>query len=493
MPATIPVSQVVEINPAVVGAGSNPLSMSGVFVSDNATVPVGSLLEFPSVDAVTDYFGVDSKESKLAQVYFLGFENSTKKPVNLIFAPFATAARAAFARGRSLAGVTLAQIKLINGSLTVTIDGTEKTASSLNLSAASSFTDAASKIGTDLGLASGAACTWNEKTSRFVITSGTTGAQSTISQVTGTASEQLGLSASVLSQGCAQDTSASAMERIKGLSNNWATFAPVFTTTIEQKTAFAEWSNAQNQRYLYVAFDADPNALVSGNKTCFGALAKAAEYNGVMCVYNTPEIAAFVLGATASIDWGALNGRITLAFKRQAGLATTVNNLADATNLLANGYSYYGAYSASGNNSYNFFYDGNVPGKWLWADTYINQIFLNSQLQVAMVDMLLGVNSMPYNEDGYTLVRAAAGDPIQQGLNNGTIRKAVPLSQSQKAQIQTAIGKDVSNELYNNGYYLQILPATAQTRGKRQSPPINFYYMDGGSIQKISIASFAVI
>ena len=102
--------------------------------------------------------------------------------------------------------MTLAQLKAVTGSLSVTIDGTAKTYATVNLAAATSFTNAAALLTTGLGLAGSAAVTWDATGSRFVVTSGTTGATSTITQATGTASAALGLSAGILSQGSVADT-----------------------------------------------------------------------------------------------------------------------------------------------------------------------------------------------------------------------------------------------------------------------------------------------
>lgn len=96
-----------------------------------------------------------------------------------------------------------------------------------------------------------------------------------------------------------------------------------------------------------------------------GAIAKSLVYDGVMCVYNTKELAAFVLGTVAFIDFTRTNGRITAAFKSQSGFVPTVTDQQTAANLLANGYSFYGSY-ATANDQFNFLYDGNLPGKWKW-------------------------------------------------------------------------------------------------------------------------------
>ena len=100
---------------------------------------------------------------------------------------------------------------------------------------------------------------------------------------------------------------------------------------------------------------------------------------------------------------------------------------------------------------------------------------------------------MPYNSRGETFIRSWCQDPINEALNNGTIQIGVQLSESQKATIASQAGLDISTQLQNQGYYLQVLPATAQVRQQRQSPPVKLWYCDGGAIQQITLASIAVL
>lgn len=495
MAQTIPVSQIVTVNPAVVGAGGNPLSLNAIMIDQSLTVPVSTLLSFASADDVSDYFGSTSTQAALATNYFLGFDNSTKKPGTLFFAGYALLARAAWLRGQSLAGVTLAQIQAIAGTLSVTIDGVVKTAASLNLSAATSFTNAAALITTALGLTAGAVVTWDATSSRFVITSGTTGAASTMTQATGTTSAALGLSAGILSQGADIDTPTTAMARIKDQEQNWATFMTTYEPNLAGKTEYAVWANGQNSRYGYIAWDSDAGYATPNNSAVFGTIVDTLNYEGTFVVYNTAAHAAFVCGYAGSIDFQAVNGRATPAFKSQSSLATSVNTLPLATAVLSNNASYYGLYQAPGQgNIYSILYDGRMNGsKFRWLDTFINQIYLNAQLQLSIFVGLTQTNAAPYNSQGETLIRAWCKDPTDEALNNGTIRIGVPLSASQKAEIAMQAGLDISNQLETQGSYLQILPATSQVRAARQSPPCKLFYMDGGAIQAITLASIAVL
>lgn len=493
MVQAIPISNIVTINPGVIGSGGNPLALNGVFVSTNADVPIGQLLSFSSADDVGDYFGASSDIAQYASNYFLAFNNSQKKPQAMIFTPYIVSARNAWVRGASIAGMTLDDAKDITGAISVTIDDTKKSVDQIDLSTAVSFTDIASTLTTLLDLGNLGTVTWDSVNSCFRIAATSKGAASTISAVTGEGAVALGLAAGRVSQGADADDATSCMNRIKELSLNWATFT-VIEKGVSSFEDFAAWTNKQNRRYLYVPWDDDALALVQASN-CFANKCKIMKWEAVLPVYNNCETAAMVMGACASIDWNAINGRIDLAFKSQSGLAPVVYKNAEYTALTANGYTFYGCFAAQGeDNILNFLYNGKLPGSdYGFGDTYVNQIFLNSQLQLSIATGLTGVRSVPYNAEGYALIRNWCMTPITQAINNGTIRSGVSISEAQKAQIISAIGMDVSDEIYTSGYYLYIGDATAQVRGNRQSPPITLLYTDGGSIQQITLNSIVII
>ncbi len=505
---TIPASDIVQVNPGVVTSGGNPLSLNGVIVTTNTLLPTSSVIPFASADAVSAYFGPASAEYAVSQKYFLGYDISTTKPGKLFFAPYVASDRAAYLRSGSLAGVTLTQLQGYSGTLIVTLDGVVKTSSTINLSGATSFSNAATLI--QSGFTGGPNVTWNSVLSTFVLTSTTTSASSTITYATGTLATNLKLTsatAAILSQGADADTPTTAMDSVKNITQNWCDFTTMFEPDLTDKEEFAVWTNAQNQRYMYVAWDTDGQAVVPNSTSCFGAIVKAAAYDGVVCVSGdsvaavaqgftlaqvTLNLAVFVLGSVASINFAQTNGRITTAFKTQAGLAVTVDTQTSAQTLVANGYSFYGTY-ATANDGFVFFYNGQMAGKWKWIDPFVDQVYLNSQFQLALMNLLVSIPSIPYNAAGYSLIRAAMGDPIAEALNFGSIRSGVTLSNSQKAQVNSAAGLDISAPLQTQGYYLQVLDPGAIVRGNRGTPIVNFWYTDGGAVQYISVASIDVM
>jgi hypothetical protein len=58
--------------------------------------------------------------------------------------------------------------------------------------------------------------------------------------------------------------------------------------------------------------------------------------------------------------------------------------------------------------------------------------------------------------------------------------------------VNAAAGLAIDTVLSSQGWYLQILDATPQVREARGTPPCTFWYMDGGSVQNINLASVEV-
>jgi hypothetical protein len=509
---SIPASQIVNVIPGVLGTGGNPLSLNAVFLTPDTSIPIGTVKSFASYDDVAAWFGAGSNEAALAQVYFNGFIGCTALPSALLFAQYNTANVAGYLRGSTFGvNAPLSSITSLSGTIAISIDGgAVLTSANINLATATSFTNAAALITTGFTSATTpipATCTWDAQRNAFVITSNTTGASSSVafptvdSIVTG-----LKLSAAtgaVQSPGAVAAVEATLMNGIVAQTQNWATFMCVAEPTLTKKLAFAVWVNGQNDRYMYVANDSSTLAYDTANDS-FGYQVKAAAYDGVFPLYdpltavtntlsqaNASLKAAFVCGTTASINFNETNGRITFDFKGQSGLAADVVDATTAANLTANGYNFYAAY-ATANQQFVFLQPGQVPGRWLWADPYVNQIWLNSNFQLALMTLLTNVKSIPYTTQGYGLVRAALRDTIDAALNAGVIRSGVSLSSSQAAQVNAAAGVSISDALQNTGWYLQVKDPGALVRGQRGTPNMTFWYTDGGSIQKLTLASIDI-
>jgi len=501
--SNIPASAIVTINPGVIGAGGNALTMTTMAITKGSRVPIGTIAPFTSYAACVAYFGSGSIEANFAQIYFAGNDNSTVKPGKLYFVQRNGASVAAYLRGGSQATTTLAMLQgFPTGTLTITVDGVTATSGTINLAAASSFSNAAALIQAAFTTPN-FTVSFDSIASAFVFTSSSTGNSSTIVFATGTNALQTKLaltlaSGAVTSQGSTAQANATAfMNSIVAQTTDWACFVhlqdPDSGVGNTSKLAYAQWNATQGNRYVFVCWDTDsaPTTTVPATASLGYLLAQSA-ISGTVLIYGQDNTkAAFFCGMVASIDFARANARITTAFKSQSGLTPDVTDQTTSANLEANGYNYYGQFNTAAQ-GFSFFYPGSISGQYLFADEYINEIWLNSALQLALMNLLTQVKSIPYNAQGYALIRAACADPIKAAVSFGAIRPGVSLSAVQVAQVNSAAGFSIDQALTAQGWYLLIQDATAQVRSTRGTPPLSLFYLDGGSVQRINLASVIV-
>lgn len=577
---TIPVSEVVRITPSVLPAGGSSLDLSGLVLSTNTRVPIGTVQTFLSPALVADYFGSGTVEASMAEKYFAGFDNSNKKPGAMLFAQYPQAAVGAYLRGGSLEDMTLAQLQGLNGTLSVTIDSVVKSAS-VNLSGATSFTNAAMLIAAALAIAGPQACTFtgaiatttltvsailsggtapivpgqtltgagvtagtyitgqlsgtpggigtyqvsvsqsvasttitgfapavqfDSVSSAFKIISPTTGLSSTISFGSNGLATDLLLTqdlGAVTSQGAAAAVPATFMSALIQVTQRFACWTLAWNpdnSGNDIRYAFAQWNATRNNRFAFVVSDSDaaPTTTVPAG-SCLAQRIQDAAIGGVCPVWRPApaaaaygDLAAFVMGIAASLDFTQLNGRATFKFRKQGGLEASVTDQQTFDNLSANGYNTYGAY-ASATDNFIWFANGVVSGDFRWMDSYVDQIWLNAGFTNDLVNLLQNSFSIPYNAAGRAMIEAALADRIQQGLNFGLYRAGITLSQSQRAAVNASAGKNIADTIQNQGWYLQVGDAPPEVRQNRGSPPMTFYYADGQSVQEIDMASIALL
>lgn len=583
--STIPISEDVVVTPGAIPAGGSAVTLTGLVLTKNTRVPIGTVASFANPQAVENFFGGGSSQEGDATDYFGGFVNSNKKPAALLFAQYPLAAVAAYVRGGDVSGLSLTQLQAFNGTLAITINGTPKTGS-VNLSGATSFTNAAEIIAETLdiegavaGSATGSISTtiftaasaltglfapgqilsgagvtadttilnqltgpvgglgtytvdksqtagsttitahapavnYDSVSGAFVINSNTTGVASTITYGSGAMATDLLLTqalGAVLSPGADAAVPGAFMDSLVQQNRGFSTFMLNFNPDMsgnDIRFAFAQWTGAQNSRFCYVATDDDatPTNTVPAT-TSLAQRIKVANIQGVSCNWQPPStdpvnpvlginygnLAAFVCGIAASIDFTQTNGRVTFKFRQSpAGLVPGVTDQTICDNLKANGYNFYGAY-ADGDAEFTYYADGVVSGAFVWMDTYCNQMALNGSFRNSLISLMLAAYSIPYNAAGRALIEAALASTIQQFLLFGAYVSGVTLSGSQIADVNASAGKNIADTLTNQGWYLQIGDTAPSVRQARGSPPMTFYYVDGESVQEFDMASIVLL
>ena len=275
---------------------------------------------------------------------------------------------------------------------------------------------------------------------------------------------------------------------------SWNCVTTAYELDLADKKLFAQWIGNQNCSYYGTLFDTDTEATTDSSTTAFGAWLAAQSINGVTVVYKDPNAAALCLGWAASLPFATALGRRSLFGIQNDNVTPSVTDGATANILTANGYNFYSDY-AQGGTDFNFFVSGTVSGKFLWADSYVNQIWLNSNLTTDLVNLLLDSGQIPYNTRGDSLVSTAVQSTIDQALSFGAIQTGITLTTSQKQQINNATGNtSAADAVVNYGYYLKpnVSSSTPEQRVARTGATALLYYSDGQSLQSISLNSYEV-
>ena len=357
----------------------------------------------------------------------------------------------------------------------------------------------------------------------FVITTGTPGTADSITVAnTGALATAMGLTAAAgatASPGAAAATPGAFMDGVVNEVTDWATFTTLWEPVSADKVVFFQWTDAQGDNYAYVCWsteaeDVDPNATsgsashtMRSSSACPTTSARWPSASTSRRVLISPTAskcpastyapvnlalkAAFIMGAAACINFEEANGRRNFSYLKQASLSADVTDKDTAAVLKAKRINFYGKLSSK-KNSYNREMFGFVSGEFLWMDSYINQIWLNSNLQEDLFLVLDTYPNIPYNTEGYSYISEGLGDTISTALSFGAIQTGITLTAAQANAVNTKAGTNVSSVLETEGWALVIQAATGTIRSGRGSPPIYFFYTDGESVNTLNLTSTEV-
>ncbi len=487
----ISLSKIVRIMPGVLAASGSALDLNGLILTDSAYAPVGSVISVTEDTEASDYFGPASMEYSMATVYFKGYNNASTLPGKLLFARFNTADAPTWLRSASLSDITLDELKLLSGTIILTVNGSVVTSTAITLTSVTSFAQAATAIGTAIGAS--VVVTYDTTQKAFIITSATSGDGSTITYATGTLATGLRFTSAtgaVLSQGADAIVDPTVFfQTLLGQSQDWVAFTTSFTCDVDQHVAFAKFANDSSHRFAYVGHDNNTVAAVQGSTENMAyAIITTHDYADTIPIYGDATHAANVLGFGAALNMNAINGRRTLAFRVTDGLLPMVGDDTTYDALIANGYSFYGTYSGN-NYSTNQWYNGAITGPYLWYDAFLGQVWLNANLQKDIITLFQSETYIPYANAGRALVEGCMADTIAQFITWGGISIGTTLDTSQIQAIKNATLVDVSSSLSAKGFYLYIGPFTATMRANRTSPNVALYYDDGSAIQQLFMTS----
>lgn len=492
---SIPLSKDFSISSNVIAPAGNAIDANGLMLTNSTAIAPANLNYFYTLRDVGDIFGLLSDEYEAAKIYFNGFDGSAVKPGKLLCIASPSAPTAGTLTTGSNASVSIESLKLLPiGSITISVDGVQQASDNINLSSVVTQSDVADALEAAL---TGVTVEYSSLSARYVITSNTTGAASSVSFATGAIANALMMTqatGAIVAQGVGDMSLTELMNYVIDRDQNWISFASANELTDIQKIELAQWTNTieSGTRFLYSFNDNSQSITTPNAQNTLLSRMNAENLGAVFGIYGTPRYAFTAPAYIASLDFSALNGRLTYKYRKFSGLATNVDTLSAAKAIESNGYSYYGDYKQT-INQYSYAADGAVTGSFKWMDTFVDQVWIRLRLIEAFANTFTANQSLPFNANGYAAVQAPVIDVAQAGLNFGAIQRGVQLDESQRSQIMNRVGRDITPQLYSNGWYFYIPAQPGVNRIERALRSAIFFWCDGQMIQSISMQSTTVL
>jgi hypothetical protein len=379
---------------------------------------------------------------------------------------------------------------ITTGAFTITINGSQYTASSLDFSAQTSLSGVASVIQTALNsLLSNTTCVYQSPYNNFVITSPTTGTGSTITVLSAPGS---GTDISAIMSG----TTATGAYVATGLAAETAlaavTYFDITYPTLwyglyvcggiaTDYLAIQAYIEAETGQHFQAIPTQDANTLVSGNTTNLAYKLKAAKYNYCFCFYSSTSLYAAVsaLARILVTNWNASNSAITLMYKQLPGI--TADNLTVSQSSIAAAYNcnMYVNYNIQGN--YPIVQYGICPSGQ-YVDTVVGACVLKSTILSNMFTALSSGNKIPMTDAGQSILDNQIVLACESFVSNGYLGPEVWDGPS--------FGNLATGQWVQKGYYIYQPPVSslsATVRATRASVPFQVAAVLSGAVHTSSV------
>lgn len=490
--ANIPVSSVVGVD-ITIGAQFPQRPGFGTLNIVTAETGVIDRVErsrfYQNIDGVADDWATSTEAYKAANAYF----SQQPKPDSLRISTRYPTAQSAVLRGGGVADTAgnLALFTAIsNGSFTISIDGASEDITALDFSTGhTDLGDVAATIQTALqAVATGGytAATCTHTNGRFYITSGTTGASSTISFLT-PVSPATGTDISSLLEmqmgegtkvnGIVAETITASLTAIENVTQDW--YGLVFTKEVRDDVvingenaveAAAAW--VQSRIKVFGNTTNNEDSFDSVSTTDIGAVVKAAGYRRTITTYSSfpsQYPSASALGRAFTVNFNQPNSTITLKFKQLPGItveALTQNQKAvlDSKNI-------------------NAFID--VGGNPMYAESFMaDGVFFD---EVHGVDWLQ--SAIQTNVFGYTYTRTTKVPLTDPGVASEEQQAIRALDEGRRNGLLAA-GTTIDGEYLPNGYKTTVIPVadiSQSDKEARQYNGLSFVALGAGAIHGVQI------
>jgi hypothetical protein len=379
---------------------------------------------------------------------------------------------------------------ITNGSFTVSIDGVEYDITAVNFSAATNLNGVASILQAKVAaVATGSTVKWDSVSQRFTLTSGTTGAASTVSYMTpvgsgtdlsaklhgtfGTASVPVG--------GQLAETALEAAIAAADRSGDWygLTFATAVPPSDDDYLDVASYIEGSAQDRVFGVTITNSTVLDPIDNTDLGSQFKTLGLERTFSQYSEDPFAVSSLyGRMFTVNFEAENQVITLKFKQEPVVAPELLTESQASTLKKKNVNVFVRYQ----NDLAIVQEG-VMANGAFIDEVHGTDWLKNRIQVDLFNRLYQApKKVPQTDDGIHSLVTTVEASCAQAVVNGLVAPGV-------WQV-AGFGQLKQGDTLTKGYYVYAPPVGLQPqadRERRKSPPIQVAAKLAGAVHSVDV------
>lgn len=431
--ASLPISLFINASATIAAAAAQSQStQTALFLVDDPLIDVVTRFEtFASAAAVAQQCGSDSPAAAAATAWYGQSPQPPAGSFNLGRWAHAASAGQLFGAPLSAAQQLIATWQAVNaGAFDITVDGgVAQSISGLDFSAAGNLNAVAAAIGAKL---TGATIVWDALNSRFVVTSDTTGATSTVSfasapgagtDISGMLGMRVTSSGAYQADGIAAETALAAVTLFdQKYGQQWFGLYILGASDADVQ-AVGPFIAASGNEHYFMATTQAAGTIVSSDTTDLAYLMAQAKPAKTALQYSSssPYAAASMLARILSVDYTGTDTAIILMYKDEPGIVPEA--------LTADQYATLKAKNCNALVSFSNGTSGLVTGvgcDGTWIDTQIGTSAFKLALQNAFFNTLKTMSTKVAQTDaGQHKINVALTQVCQQFVNNGFLAPGV--------------------------------------------------------------------
>ena len=497
MPATLPISNLITVN---LNLAAQPLPVqnfqSAIVLGPSTVIDVVQRFRtYYSLTAVGQDFGSTTPEYLAAQAWFA----QSPAPTSLYIGRWVQAASA----GQLICGPISAANQqnsvwhgITTGSFHVSINGTGHDITGLNFSAASTMNAIAGVIQTALNAAlTGTTCVWNAVYSNFIITSPTTGTNSSVSLLSAV-SPSTGVDISALMSGTAVGAAyvanglaaETALSCVQYFDANYPTMwfgLYLAGGAAADYEAIAAYIEGIAGRHFQAIPTQDPNCLNANDTTNIAYVLQQLAYKWSAVQYSSTSLYAVMslLARILTTDWAAESTAIDLMYKQEPGIAPEALTATQAAALKGFNCNVYASYNIGTTLAGTPIIQYGTTPSGQYIDTVIGAAALAGTIQTNMFNALYGTTTKVAQTDkGQGTLDGQIVLALQQFVKNGYLGPNVWDGAS--------FGNLANGQWLPKGWYVYQPPVSSQSaaqRGSRVSVPFQVAAVLAGAVNTASV------